>query len=304
MEHENRNFDQEIANIDKVVKRYDFFPSIHLSKQLPWNLQLQASYSKRVNRPRDWNLDPLRIYQSPQIIRQGNAGLLPELANSYELNLQEKINEASFISIEGYYRETNNLIQQDTKLQHDTTIISWTNIDHDRATGAEFMINLALAKWFNFNASSSVYNYRLFGDTITVNSVPKSTNTWNTRINPTFRLTTGTTFQLNYTYNAPSIGAQGPRSGNYSSSVGIRQDILKHKGSLTLQMRDLFGHENYGSTSEARGLRTYSLFQRENKVFMLTFSYRINNYKAQQAKRNQEDTNGNNAPEELNGPGM
>ena len=38
----------------------------------------------------------------------------------------------------------------------------------------------------------------------------------------------------------------------------------------------------------------YSNFQRESEVFLLTFSYRINNYKAKQNNRqNQDDTNNN-----------
>jgi hypothetical protein len=122
-------------------------------------------------------------------------------------------------------------------------------------------------------------------------TVANSTNTWNIRVNPTFHLSKITTIQVSYAYNAPTITAQGTRSGYYFSTLGIRQSLFKQKGSLTLQVRDLVGHTNYISTVESAHQYKYSNFQRESQVFLLTFSYRINNYKAKQNKQNQDNTN-------------
>jgi hypothetical protein len=173
------------------------------------------------------------------------------------------------------------------------------NIDRDQQIGTEFMVNLVPVKWFTFNSSASVYYYKLFGniDTFTANK----TTTWNLRVNPSFRLMTGTSIQLYYTYNAPTITAQGSRSGFYNSSIGIRQDMLKHKGSLTLNIQNPFGITRMSSTTVSNNLNSSGYFQRESKVFMLTFSYRFNNYKAQPKKQTQDDMN--NGDSEM-GPGM
>jgi outer membrane receptor protein involved in Fe transport len=289
VEYENRNFNQQIINKDYKLERADLFPTIHLSKQLPWDFQLQASYTRRIDRPRDWNLDPLKVYVDPLTIRMGNADLKPQFTDSYELNLEKKLNDASFISAEGFYRQTSNLIQQFTSFDSTTQIrtLSFTNIDHDRSVGLELMINLIPAKWFIFNSSWSIFNYKMFG---TPNpAVANSTNTWNLRINPTFKLKWGTAIQINYIYNAPTITAQGTRSGFYSSAVGLKQDLLKRKGSLTLQIQNPFGYSRFASTTNTPNLYSYNWFQRESKVFMFTFNYRINNYKAQKAKTQQDD---------------
>ncbi len=298
-EYEDRILNQEILNKEYKVNRIDFFPTIHLTRQLPWDFQIQASYTRRINRPQQWKIDPFVIHLDPQTIQHGYPGLLPEFANSYELNLEKKLTETSFISIEGYLRQTSNLIQQISTFDQSTQITTNTfaNIDHDRAMGSEFMTYLEPVKWFNLNCSFNVYNYHMFGTPIP--TVANNINTWNIRVNPTFRVSRHTTVQASYAYNAPTITAQGSRSAYYFSTVGIKQSLFKQKGSLTLQVRDLVGHTNYITTTESPHQYKYSNFQRESQVFLLTFSYRINNYKVKQNKKQNQDTNSDNNEEDM-----
>jgi len=292
-EYEYRILNQEIQNKDYKLNRIDFFPTIHLTKQLPWNLQLQTSYTRRINRPQQSNIDPFVVHLDPQTIRQGNADLLPEFAQAYELNIEKKLKGTSFVSAEGFLRTTSNLIQQISIFDQGTQITTNTfaNIDHDRSLGTELMVYLEPFKWFNLNSSLNIFNYHMFGTPIA--SVANSTNTWNIHVNPTFHLDKKTSIQLSYIYNAPTITAQGTRSGSYSSTLGIRHTILKDKGSITLQARDMIGSANYNTTSESAHQYKYSNFQRESQVVMLTFSYHINNYRAKQSKQNQDENNNN-----------
>jgi len=79
-------------------------------------LQIQGSYTKRINRPRDFMLDPLKVHTNPLSYQSGNPNLLPELINSFELSIQKKFNEASFLSVEGFYRKTNNPMESISKV--------------------------------------------------------------------------------------------------------------------------------------------------------------------------------------------
>ena len=296
-EYENRLLNQETQNKKYKVNRIDIFPTIHLTRQLPWELQIQASYTRRIDRPQMSNLDPFIVHLDPQTIRQGNPSLLPEFTNSYELNLEKRLSEASFVSVEGFLRQTSNLFQQISTFNPGTQITTTTfeNIDHDRSMGVEIMAYLELAKWFNLNTSLNVFNYHMFGTPVP--SVANSTNTWNIRVNPTFRLAKQTTIQLSYSYNAPTITAQGTRSGFYFSTLGIRQALFKQKGNLTLQVRDPVGHTNFITTVESPHQYRYSNFQRESQVVMLTFSYRINNYRIKQTRQTQDEPKSNNEDE-------
>jgi outer membrane receptor protein involved in Fe transport len=292
-EYEDRLLDQLIQNKSYSLNRIDFFPTIHLTRQLPWNLQLQTSYTRRINRPQMSSLDPFIVHLDPQTIRQGNAGLIPEFANSYELNLEKKLKGNSFISVEGFLRQTTNLIQQISNFDPATQITTNTsaNIDHDRSMGTELMMYLEPKKWFNINTSFNLFNYHMFGTPIP--SVANSTNTWNIHINPTFHLDKKTSVQFSYIYNAPTITAQGTRSGFYSSTFAVRHIILKNKGSLALQARDPVGKTIYTSTTQSAHQYKYSSFERESQVFILTFSYRINNYRVSKNNKQNQDESDN-----------
>jgi outer membrane receptor protein involved in Fe transport len=296
-EYENRTLYQETLNKTYSVNRIDLFPTLHLTRQLPWDLQIQASYTRRVNHPQMSSLDPFIIHLDPQTIRQGNAVLLPEFANSFELNLEKKISQSSFISVEGFLRQTSNLIQQISTFNPSTQITSTTfsNIDHDRSMGVEIMAYLEPVKWFSLNTSVNIFNYHMFGTPIP--AIANTTNTWNIRFNPTFHVSKQTTIQVSYAYNAPTITAQGTRSGYYFSTVGIKQALFKQKASLTLQMRDLIGQTIYTTTTESPHQYRYSNFQRESKIFMLTFSYHINNYKVKPNRQTQDDSKSSNEDE-------
>ena len=303
-EYEDRVLNQKMQNKDYKLNRIDFFPSIHLTKKLPWDLQLQTSYTRRINRPQQSNIDPFVVHLDPQTIRMGNPGLLPEFANSYELNVEKKLTGSSFVSVEGFLRQTSNLIQQISNFDPGTQITTntVTNIDHDRSMGTEFMVYLEPFNWFNLNSSFNVFNYHMFGTPIP--SVANSTNTWNIHINPTFHFDKKTTLQLSYIYNAPTITAQGTRSDTYSSTLGLRRTILNNKASITLQARDLVGVTSYNTTAQSAYQYKSSSFQRESKALLLTFSYHINNYRVKQNNKQNQDDSTNNNEQDMEGQGF
>ena len=290
----------KLIPVDTKMNKLFISPAVHLSKQLPWDLQLLASYTRRINRPRDWNLNPVARYQSLTSRLVGNPDLLPEIANTFELSLLKKLNEASFISAEGFLKQTKDLMYMLPTFSNNISTMTFENLGHDRSIGAEFMLNLALAKWFNFNASSSEYYYEIIGQSLLNPNAKTSTYTWNIKVNPSVRLPWGMGVQINYTYNGATINATGGHvSGYYNSSFGIRQDLFKHKASLTLTSQNPIGYTRVVSTSYGNNMVTTGWMQRESQIYMLTFSYRLNNYKVQQNKKPTDDSNGGD--QDMNG---
>jgi outer membrane receptor protein involved in Fe transport len=291
-ENENRTVSQVNMKLD--TSRIDLFPTLHVSKKLPWDIQVQLSYTRRLQRPRHWDLSPLRRYMDAERIRYGNPALQPEFTNAYELNIQKKLNEASFFSVEGFYRKTLNPIQQITNRVEKIYYMTVDNLGSSESLGGEAMLNFGITKWWTLNGSGTLYKYTLNGDM--ENNVKSRTSTnWNLRANSMFRFKTGTTLQMNYMYNAPSVTAQGSRGSFYSTSFAVRQDFLKKKASLTLQFRDWIGDPKMETTTETNNFYNFSQMQRETKVITLTFTYRINNYKAQNNRRGSDDMGGDSS---------
>ena len=86
-----------------AIDRADLFPSAHFSYQFSDGQQLMGSYSRRIERPRSWYLEPFITWVDAYNVRSGNPALTPEYIDSYEFGFQTFIDKALFSS-ELYYR--------------------------------------------------------------------------------------------------------------------------------------------------------------------------------------------------------
>jgi hypothetical protein len=84
---------------------YDkLFPSAYLLYSHNENNSFSINYSKRINRPIFWDLNPFKWYLSSFITVEGNPYLQPSFADNVELNYTYKQN----LSFKLYYSKTNN----------------------------------------------------------------------------------------------------------------------------------------------------------------------------------------------------
>ena len=69
-----------------------------------------ASYSRRINQPRGWALEPFPTWIDANNVRIGNPELIPEFIDSYEAGIQSAFYDIS-LTTEIYYRSTTNKIE-------------------------------------------------------------------------------------------------------------------------------------------------------------------------------------------------
>jgi len=286
-EYTDRSVDNNDGTTPFVIKRFDYFPTVHLSYQLPKNYQVYSSYSRRINRPRQWSLNPFPMIIDPYNIRVGNPELEPEYIDSYEFGLQ-KVFSKSFLSFEAYYRVTTNKITRVRLLDTAGIMIHTSkNLNKDYSLGAEVMANLKIVKWFSLNTSFNIYNYRLEGDLEGEDVAANSTN-WSGRMTASFYLKGNFRIQWMGIYRSPTATVQGSRKGFFYTNLAVRKDFFKRKLNLTLSARDLLGTARYETTASGPEFYSHMTFQREWPVVTLNVSYIINNYR-QKRKKNMDN---------------
>ncbi|MCF6365946.1 MAG: TonB-dependent receptor [Bacteroidales bacterium] len=294
-EYTDRLIEQITSGESYPLQRFDFFPSVHLTKELSKTQQIQASYSKRVNRPRHWYMNPFPGYSDAYSERVGNPALLPEYIDSYELSFNKRIKK-SFFNIEAYFRQTNNKINRVQELMNDGRILNtFDNLDKEFAYGSELSGNINFFSWWMLYANANIYRYNLEGEIAGIETGTKSTN-YDFRINSTFMFAKNSRLQITGMYNAPSVTSQGTRDGFYYFGAAYKHEFFKRKLSVTFNVRDMFKTANYIFDSEGVGFSSHDEMLREAPVFTLSLSYKINNYK--QKRGNRGDT------EEMNEGGM
>lgn len=291
---------REIKNANSadgtLIDRWDYFPTIHLSKSFSNKNQMLASYTRRIDRPNGWFLDPFVTYIDQFNYSQGNPDLLPEYTDSYELGYQLWAWGAMF-SLEGYYRYTTNKITRIRTLQADNTFMhTFENLNSDYSLGGELMVRFDPAKWLNLNLSANLYQYRMEGD-IEDQSVDAESLNWNSRLNAIVKLPYDMRLQVNGMYNGPSITAQGESKGFFMTNAALRKDFFNQNLSATFSVRDIFNTGKHEFTSSGPGFYSYNYFNRKAPIFSLSLSWKINNYE----KRNDRNGDNGGAPAEMDG---
>jgi outer membrane cobalamin receptor len=277
-EYTDRLLKQITTEDDFDMQSFELFPSVHISRELPKLQQIQASYSRRVNRPEIWNLNPFPIFSDSYVMQKGNPYLLPEFTNSYELNYMKR-SQIGFVAVEAYYRQTTDSHDQTIRLNDEGIILVTTeNLANTYAYGAELSGNFRYKKWLNIYASANVYNYSIEGEILSPTADVSSLKT-DFRLNTTFTVKQNTRIQLTGFYNAPTITSQGLRSEIFGMNAAINQNFFDNKLTATISGRNILNTMKFEFYSETENMRTDFNFNMEYPVVIFSLSYKINNYK-------------------------
>jgi outer membrane receptor protein involved in Fe transport len=286
-EYTYRNIEVPLINQTFNIDRIDYFPSLHASYKFSFLSTVMASYSRRINQPRGWALEPFPTWMDANNVRIGNPNLLPEFIDSYEAGVQTAIGDIS-ISTELYYRMTTYKIEfVRTALEDDVTLTTFSNVGEDYSLGAELMLIFDPLSFWNINFMGNIYNYRIEGSILDEPFSNESFN-WQTRMNNTFKLWSSTQIQFNTNYTSPTVTSQGEWADYFSSDLSIRQELISNILAVTLQIRDLFGTTKREYTSEGTNLYNYNYFDMHTPSLMFNLRYTFNNYKPKREGRGDE----------------
>ncbi len=285
---------------DYTLNRWDYYPTVHFSYQLPADQQVMASYTRRLQRLRGWYLEPFYTWRDAYNIRIGNPELEPEYIDSYELNYMKRF-ERNVLSASVYYRVSHNKIEWIRGIydeQPGVLLTTFENVGQDFSLGTELMMGFDPTSWWHFDLMGNIYDYRQEGELHGEDYSAGSFN-WNARLNNDFRITNSTRLQLRGMYNSPTIRAQGEREAYFVTSFALRQDFMENDLSFTLQVRDLFGTMSRESVNWGSDFYNYRNWDPNTPRITLRISYRINNYRADRRQRPDNGMDDMNGDEEF-----
>jgi outer membrane cobalamin receptor len=267
---------------------WDLFPTLHFSYSLPADLQLMASYTRRIDRPHGWDLDPSEHWMDAYNVRRGNPALKPEYIDSYEAGLLFPFGE-NRVSLDGYYRVTHNVNEDISSLYPDkpgVMLRTSENVGTDYSLGSELSLDYSPFRWWSLSLGGDIYDYRLEA-TIRDRQEVKTSFNWNANISSDFTFPTGTRLQLRAQYEGPSVEAQGTNEAFFSTSVSARQALFSRALVLTLSVRDLFTTSGHDMKSWGDGFYTHFSFQRKSPVITAGLTWNFNNYKPDRRQRDE-----------------
>lgn len=216
----------------------NLFPTLHSSYKISDNLSIQAGYSKRIFRPRLWDLNPFFNIRNNFNIRVGNPDLQPEFTDSYELTSIYKIGKASLNS-SLYYRQTTDVVERVYTFKDNVIFSTPENIGTNSSTGFETNGKFSPNKWLTLTGD---FNFNYFDriGTLENQNFDFSGSQWSSRMSSKVGLPADIDIELTGNYQSSFETVQGKQSGYAFLDLGVRKKIVEGKVILNLGIRDLF----------------------------------------------------------------
>ena len=251
-----------------------FYPSLSVTFGAPQLLQIQTSYSKRVNRPRSRMLNPFSSRQDSKNLRVGNPFLKPEYTDSYEINFS-RFSRGLSLSLGGYYRHTTDKMQRHKEMRADgVSVATYANITDQKSQGIDYSVVGSLGKKLRLMFSGSVFwdelNTDLYGadyDNTSQGQRLRFTTMWN--INPT------TEYSFFMFYMPARDIAIGRMDAMSFSSMSLKKKFMEERFNLTLNVSDPFNLSGFSFYTEGENWEQQASRNWSSRTVRLTLEYKF-----------------------------
>ena len=239
-EYTNVRVEEAKAEIEDIVKSYNWvFPSATISYKFSENLNASVGYSKRIQRPGFWQLNPFGGIENPNEIRFGNPNLDPSFRDHVELKLlykNDKLTLSPYVNahyIDGFY---------DTQVLQDSSgLVTYfpVNLDQERILQAGLILTYAPFKGWQFNAEARAAEFRQTGFYEGVD-FGNSFQTFSGELGIRGKLPKEIRLQATFFYYGSQRYLQSYRDPYYGINAGLSRKFLSDRLQVSLNVRNLF----------------------------------------------------------------
>ncbi|GHB72946.1 outer membrane beta-barrel family protein [Persicitalea jodogahamensis] len=248
----------------------NLFPTLHSSYKLTEKVSVQAGYSKRIYRPRLWDLNPFFNIRNNFNIRVGNPDLLPEFTDSFELTSIFNLKTAS-LNATVYHRATSDVVERVSTFENNVNTTRPMNIGTNKTTGFELNGDYSPNKWLKITGDLNI-NYFVREGEFQQQSFDFSGDQWSSQLTSKIGLPANFDLEISGNYQSSYRTVQSRVTGYAFADLGIRKKLKGGKAVINLGVRDIFASRIQESVIERSNFYLYDFGQR-GRFVTLGFSY-------------------------------
>jgi iron complex outermembrane recepter protein len=260
------------------------FPSTFFNYKLAKNHEVGMSYSRRIRRPTYSQLNPFQSFIDLTSFNAGNPYLRPQFTDNYEVSYTFAQHTTFTL---GYARDhdviTWIILPKNTSAGT-VSVETFENIKSADYFGLSISNQKALTKWWNTSTNIDIFKMNFDG-------VIANTSASNTGIVVQGNSTQSFIFpkrwssELTLNYQGPEQTPFAFSKAQWMLSAGLQKVIFDGKGTMRLNVADIFRTYFPGVTSEFVDYRQYFTAARDTRTVSLNFSYRFGKTTVANARR-------------------
>jgi hypothetical protein len=251
------------------------FPTFYISYKATENSTFTFNYSKRIERPSFFELNPNIYFINPFQTIEGNAFLQPAFIDNVELTHTYK----NFIT-KIYYSEEDNMFSQVPLPNSDTNVIRFTNenfINTRRFGISENFIFDKLSWWTSNNSIDINWTFSEF-DLEQEQEDVKGINSRIATYNDFTLNSEGTVLMgFNYWYSFPGVSGIFDTKSASSLSLSLQYLLLNKNLNITLRGNDIFKSSAERTETTVNDVFQTARYYYDSRFFQISVSYRFGN---------------------------
>ncbi|TDS16015.1 outer membrane receptor protein involved in Fe transport [Sphingobacterium paludis] len=262
--------------VDGGQNYFRLYPTVFLTYDVnDGGDKVQLSYSRRVQRPRGWQVNPFPDVSDEMNRRQGNPNLLPEDIHSFEASFAKTYSKWNFIST-AYFRRMNDVMQPYIYLvdENSVTFSRWENLTSSNVAGLELITKVNITNWWDATWNGNLFYNKFEGNEAFAIQEQEGVN-WNANLNTNLKFPKNWAFQLRGDYFAPRVMAQGKTKYMTGVDVAVKKEFMNKRANLSLNVRDLFNTRRFGAQTTTPQVVTDFEHRWMKRMVTLSFSYRF-----------------------------
>ena len=249
------------------------FPTVYLQYTANEKNQFVINYGRRIERPDYQDMNPFVHFLDRYTFEQGNPNLSAQFAHNIELSHTYK----GFLTSTINYTKTTDIIQMVLE-QNDVTnetFVKKANIASSEQIGLAITANKSITKWWSGNIYANVYNNHFKGF-VGTEPISVGVTSLMVQLQQQFKFSKGWAAEISGFYRSKGLEGVIYIKPIAQLNAGVSKQVLKNKGSLRLNIRDIFaggvfkGYSKYG-TVDANFKNV-----NDSRAVSLTFTYRFN----------------------------
>jgi Outer membrane protein beta-barrel family/CarboxypepD_reg-like domain len=250
---------------------FRLFPSLFIQHTLvPDKHQLGLQYSRRINRPDYWRLNPFQFYTTPYAYLQGNPFLQPSFQHNAELSYTYKNAYTLALFINYTDAPFTNITVQDNANQ--LLLNNQVNLKNNKEYGAYINISKSIRPWWestwfvqaSYREENTVLDNRLI-------NLQMWTAYFNTVQSFVLSRKKGWRAEITAWYSAPTVQGIYTLKSSNDISFTVRKSLWKNKATLAMGVQDLLFGNFYRITINTPG--QFNGFSGRNDTRLLTFNF-------------------------------
>lgn len=267
------------------------FPALYLSRKWDDSMrEVQVNISRKISRPRFWQIMPFIMNADSRNVRIGNPTLAPELSTLAEVNhlLPFMKGKASWLT-SAFGRYTEGVITSyATPLPSDTTLLlnTFVNGSYSASGGWENILKIEPVQGLQFTLSGTL-QYTDIALSSTQNGTRNQGFNWNAKALVAWRFMKDWNMQLNGEYESRRIQPQGLNIPQYGLDLSVGHDLTK-KLSAVVAVNDVFYTRKWGNIIDTAYLYQESFRRREMRYVRFTLTWKFGEQNTSIFRRRQQ----------------